>query len=424
MEYESALNFIHGRPRLRKDPTLSRMKMLLERLNNPQQNLNIVHVAGTNGKGSTVAFLRQMIIRSGHSVGSFTSPFITKFNERISVNGEMISDEEVIKLVETVKPVIEQMDMEQNSPLEFETITAMMFLYFANNPVDIVIVEVGIGGLYDSTNVLNPLISVITNIGFDHMEMLGDTLSKIAFQKAGIIKKNAPVISGVLEPEAFKVIEQVAREKNVKLLEINRDFRLDQRLMEFSDADIKVTDIRLGLQGDFQLYNAAIAIETFEEVTKILKWNWNHSSILQALEETKWPGRLEIVSDKPLIILDGAHNLPGVQALVQTTKRQYAGRTVYFLVSILKDKLFDQMIAELEKVPNSKIILTTFQQPNHRAVVGIESLSQKLTQNMTYNRDWKKALTEIKKDIRKQDVIVVTGSLYFISEVRQDVKSI
>ncbi|KRN19211.1 folC protein [Pediococcus claussenii] len=399
------------------------MKMLLERLDNPQQNLHIVHVAGTNGKGSTVAFLRQMIIRSGHKVGSFTSPFITKFNERISVNGEMIPDKEVIKLVEAVKPVIEQMDMEQNSPLEFETITAMMFLYFAKNPVDVVIVEVGIGGLYDSTNVVKPLISVITNIGFDHMEMLGDTLSKIAFQKAGIIKKNAPVVSGVLEPEAFKVIEQIAKKKKVKLLQINRDFRLDHHSMEFSDIDIRVANIQLGLQGDFQFYNAAIAIETFEEVTKILKWNWNHSSILQALEETKWPGRLETVRDKPLIILDGAHNLPGIQALVRTAKRQYAGHKIHFLVSILKDKLFNQMISELETVPNSEIILTTFQQPNHRATVGIESLGQKLTQNITYNEDWKRALVEIIKGVREQDVIVVTGSLYFISEVRQNMKN-
>lgn len=184
MDYKTALEFIHGRPRLRKEPTVKRMTAFLDQLGNPQDAIQGIHVAGTNGKGSTIAFLAKMMEATGQRVGTFTSPYLERFNERIAVNGIPIRDDEILTLVEEIKPIVDELDQTPlGGPLEFEIVTAMMFLYFKKHPVDIVLIEVGIGGRYDSTNVFTPIASVITNIGWDHMQILGDTLPKIAFQK-------------------------------------------------------------------------------------------------------------------------------------------------------------------------------------------------------------------------------------------------
>ena len=196
--YAEALNFIHGRTKFKKIPTLDRMRLFLERLGNPQKGLKYVHVTGTNGKGSTVAMLRSMLMAAGLNVGSFTSPFITRFNERIALNAQPISDEDLTRLARKVEPVVQQLDQElpTGGPTEFEIDTAIMFCYFAEKQPDLVLLEVGIGGLYDSTNVITPLVSVITTVSWDHMKYLGDTLAKIAHQKAGIIKRGVPVVIG------------------------------------------------------------------------------------------------------------------------------------------------------------------------------------------------------------------------------------
>ena len=198
--YAEALNFIHGRTKFKKIPTLDRMRLFLDRLGNPQKGLKYVHITGTNGKGSTVAMLRSMLMKAGLNVGSFTSPFITRFNERIALNAEPISDEDLTRLARKVEPVVQQLDQElpTGGPTEFEIDTAIMFCYFAEKQPDLVLLEVGIGGLYDSTNVITPLVSVITTVSWDHMKYLGDTLAKIAHQKAGIIKKGVPVVIGQL----------------------------------------------------------------------------------------------------------------------------------------------------------------------------------------------------------------------------------
>lgn len=215
MNYNDAINYIHGRKQFKKHPNLDTIKLLLSKLDNPQNKINAIHVAGTNGKGSTVAFLRNLFQADGYSVGTFTSPFIIKFNERISVNGVPITNDELVQLVEEIKSIVDIMDTELglNAPTEFEIITAMMFKYFADNPVDVVIVEVGIGGILDSTNVFTPKVSVITTIGYDHMKILGNTLSEIAAQKAGIIKPRVPVVVGNLPDDALNVIKKTAQQK-------------------------------------------------------------------------------------------------------------------------------------------------------------------------------------------------------------------
>ena len=217
--YQEALSFIHGRPRLKKEPTLARMRELMRLLGDPQTGLKIIHVTGTNGKGSTVAFLRNLLLAAGFSVGTFTSPYITKFNERIALDNQMISDQEVIDLAQRVASAVEKLDREGNPPTEFEVVTAMMFSYFAQVQPDFVVCEVGIGGLYDSTNIItSPLAAIIATVAMDHANLLGPTIKDIAYQKAGIIKEGRPVIIGKLPSDAEKVVRQVAAEKDLSML--------------------------------------------------------------------------------------------------------------------------------------------------------------------------------------------------------------
>ena len=419
MNYEEALAFVHGRPRLRKAPTLKRMRQFLTELGNPQTKIQAVHVAGTNGKGSTIAFLTSLLGQEGRQVGTFTSPFITRFNERIAVNGQPISDEAVANLVTQVRPVVEKMDQtELGGPLEFEIVTAMMFLYFAQHPVDVVLVEVGIGGLYDSTNVFTPLVSVITNVGWDHMALLGNTLPEIAQQKAGIIKPHVPVVTGVQVPEALTVIKRVANEQHAPLMVLDDDFKLTGDPADFESNDCHVSNIKSGLLGVYQLKNLAVAIQAAVVLSRQRGWKLSDDQIRRASLQARWPGRMEIMQQEPLVVLDGAHNLPGVQALKQSLQTYWQDRPIHILAAILDDKLFQPMIDELLTIPNSQLTLTNFQNPLHRQVVQPAELVANEARQINYEANWRTALRQLIKQANPRDVVIITGSLYFVSEVR------
>ncbi|APR28785.1 bifunctional folylpolyglutamate synthase/dihydrofolate synthase [Pediococcus acidilactici] len=419
MNYEEALAFVHGRPRLRKASTLKRMQQFLTELGNPQTKIQAVHVAGTNGKGSTIAFLTSLLGQEGRQVGTFTSPFITRFNERIAVNGQPISDEAVVHLVTQVRPVVEKMDQtELGGPLEFEIVTAMMFLYFAQHPVDVVLVEVGIGGLYDSTNVFTPLVSVITNVGWDHMALLGNTLPEIAQQKAGIIKPHVPVVTGVQAPEALTVIKRVANEQHAPLMILDDDFKLTGDPADFESNDCHVSNIKSGLLGVYQLKNLAVAIQAAVVLSRQRGWKLSADQIRRASLQARWPGRMEIMQQEPLVVLDGAHNLPGVQALKQSLQTYWQDRTIHILAAILDDKLFQPMIDELLTIPNAQLTLTNFQNPLHRQVVQPGELVANEARQINYEANWRTALRQLIKQANPRDVVIITGSLYFVSEVR------
>lgn len=419
MNYEEALAFVHGRPRLRKVPTLKRMRQFLTELGNPQTKIQAVHVAGTNGKGSTIAFLTSLLGQEGRQVGTFTSPFITRFNERIAVNGQPISDEAVANLVTQVRPVVEKMDQtELGGPLEFEIVTAMMFLYFAQHPVDVVLVEVGIGGLYDSTNFFTPLVSVITNVGWDHMALLGNTLPEIAQQKAGIIKPHVPVVTGVQVPEALTVIKRVANEQHAPLMVLDDDFKLTGDPADFESNDCHVSNIKSGLLGVYQLKNLAVAIQAAVVLSRQRGWKLSADQIRRASLQARWPGRMEIMQQAPLVVLDGAHNLPGVQALKQSLQTYWQDRPIHILAAILDDKLFQPMIDELLTIPNAQLTLTNFQNPLHRQVVQPAELVANEARQINYEANWRTALRQLIKQANPRDVVIITGSLYFVSEVR------
>lgn len=428
--YDEALNFIHGRTKFKKIPTLSRMKYFLQELGNPQEGLNYVHVTGTNGKGSTVAMMRSMLLASGLTVGSFTSPFITRFNERIEYNGEQISDHTLTRLMQKIEPVVNKLDAElpTGGPTEFEIDTALMFCYMAEKKPDVVLLEVGIGGLYDSTNVISPQVSVITTVGWDHMKYLGDTLAKIAEQKAGIIKPAKPVVIGKLPSSARKVILDNAHEKNSEVYELGQDFE-GQKInghdfyatVRYTGGGVK-TNFKLGLAGDYQVENAAIAIYATQLLMKRLKLPVDLHALKTGLKETAWPGRLEVINDSPLVLLDGAHNLPGIQALMKTIKDDFANREVYLLVAILADKQYELMLGELASLGNVHLTVTHFAGPGpKRPSADLEKVVNELPTKYPVQTasKWQPALANIASKMSVEDVMIITGSLYFISDVRK-----
>lgn len=431
--YDEAIEYIHSRSVWKKTPTLNRIKHLLTLLGNPEKDNKFIHVTGTNGKGSTSSFLNNILQMHGLTVGSFTSPYITKFNERISVNSQMISDDALLSLVQQVEPVVSELEKKLNddevAPTEFEVITAMMFLYFSQNPVDVVIVEVGIGGTYDSTNVLMPILSIITNVGFDHMHILGNTISAIATQKAGIIK-NAPVIYGGSRfDEAGAVIKRIAdnhqvamytlADNQIKIIKGNRWIET----FKVSNQHLKLNEnlFEINLLGKHQVDNAILAIMAYLILIekKLIKFNLKNLKL--GLLKTTWPGRFEVLSKQPQIVIDGAHNVPAMLLLKELLMRKFNDyQQINIIFAALADKQFIEMAQILNEVPNAKLYVTEFIGPGKRAIANEELVKQALP-NVVVSKKWQTALAEIDKD-NVNTLTLLTGSLYFISEVRANLK--
>lgn len=421
LTYEKAVGWIHSRLRLGIKPGLERMQYLLEKLGNPHEKLQTVHIGGTNGKGSTVTYLRNILQESGYSVGTFTSPYFERFNERISINGEPVSDEDLTLLVEKIKPIAEIMEhSEWGTPSEFEVITAMSFYYFAEmHPVDLVLYEVGLGGRLDSTNVITPMVSVITSIGLDHMQFLGSRLEDIAFEKAGIIKRSVPVISGVHQKEAAEVIRKKALEMGSDLFELGVDFSVErQALLEKGErfqytSPVQNETYELSMIGAHQINNAAIAIKVIELLSEKHKIASPH--IKAGLKKASWPGRMEALSYNPGIYIDGAHNPEGVQALVKTINDRFINKRVTVLFSALHDKELKPMITTLEEAVEA-IGFTTFDFPRVASVEELYKLSSHPDKMKVHQ--WRDYLPEKVQGMKEEDILLITGSLYFLSEVK------
>ena len=343
MDYESALNYIHAVQWAGHKPGLERTRTLLAALGDPHKALKFVHVAGTNGKGSTAAMLASCLQAAGYRVGLFTSPFINRFNERIQVDGEQIPDQELVRLVERVRPAADTM---ADVPTEFEIITALGMLYFAERRCDIVVLEVGLGGTLDSTNVIDPPeCAVITALGMDHVKELGPTLADIASAKAGIIKPGSPVVSYGGVPEADAVIARAAAEQGAPLTVVDfgklkmEDGSLDAVTFDFDGLN----GVRLPLIGSYQPRNAAVAI-TALRVLRGRGWNIPEQAIRTGLETVRWPGRFELLRHTPAFLLDGSHNAHGMRATVQSLRDRFPGQKFVFLLSIMADKDVDEML--------------------------------------------------------------------------------
>ncbi|MFT8391654.1 MAG: folylpolyglutamate synthase/dihydrofolate synthase family protein [Sporolactobacillus sp.] len=423
---DEALQWIHGLIPHGMKPGTKRMEWMLERLGNPEQRIRAIHVGGTNGKGSTSSYLRHIYQQAGYKVGSFISPYITCFNERIMVDGVPISDADLLQAANIVYPLTKDCARETDlgEPAEFEAVTMLSFVYFGQlNRCDLVIYEVGLGGRLDSTNVIHPLVSVITNVAMDHMKQLGHTIAQIAWEKAGIIKNGVGVVTTAEDPEAIQVITEMAQKRRARCYQLGRDFSVEPlghdeagEHFSFRSDFLELSNVCIQMNGIHQIKNAAAALMAVSYLKTYYALIADEQEIRQGLQRTAWPGRFERLSEKPLIILDGAHNVQGTQALADTVRRYYPGRIIHVLYAALADKEYEKMVAIIETVA-SDITLTTFDYP--RAASSSQLAAACSHPQKRSAEDWTQALDKLIQQTADRDVLLVCGSLYFISRVRQ-----
>ncbi|VOI57224.1 dihydrofolate synthetase [Streptococcus pneumoniae] len=404
---------------------LERMVELLALRGNPHLKLKVLHIGGTNGKGSTIAFLKKMLEKLGLRVGVFSSPYLIHYTDQISINGESISEARLEALMADYQSLLEgEAVANLQGTTEFEIITALAYDYFASEQVDVAIMEVGMGGLLDSTNVCQPILTGITTIGLDHVALLGDTLEVIAEQKAGIIKQGMPLVTGRIAPEALTVIDRIAEGKDAPRLAYGTDYQVRHQesvvtgeVFDYTSA-VRQGRFQTSLLGLYQIENAGMAIallDTFcQEDGRELASN---DFLGQALEETSWPGRLEIVSRDPLMILDGAHNPHAIKALLVTLQERFADHHKEILFTCIKTKALEDMLDLLGAMPDTELTLTHF--ADSRATDESVLKEAAKARNLSY-QDWhdflEQNLTDKKEE--KQTVRIITGSLYFLSQVR------
>ena len=404
---------------------LERMVALLALRGNPHLKLKVIHVGGTNGKGSTIAFLKNLLEKLGLRVGVFSSPYLIHYTDQISINGESIPEARLEALMADYQSLLEgEAAANLQGTTEFEIITAIAYDYFASEQVDVAIMEVGMGGLLDSTNVCQPILTGITTIGLDHVALLGDTLEAIAEQKSGIIKQGIPLVTGRIAPEALAVIDRIAEGKDAPRLAYGANYHVSHQesvvtgeVFDYT-SDVRQGRFQTGLLGLHQIENAGMALallDTFcqEDGRKLAS---NHL-LAQVLEETRWPGRLEVVSRNPLMILDGAHNPHAIKALLATLQERFADYRKEILFTCIKTKALEDMLDLLGAMPDTELTLTHFD--DSRATDESVLKEAAKSRNLSY-QGWQdfleQKLTDKKEE--KQTVRIVTGSLYFLSQVR------
>lgn len=421
MNYKEALDFIHSTYKFGSKLGLQNIGKLLELLDNPQKRLKFVHVAGTNGKGSTTAYISSILMAAGYKVGIYTSPFIQRFTERIKINNIEIEQQKLAHITSKVKDAIEMMIAEGfNHPTEFEVVTAVALKYYYEEKCDIVVLEVGLGGRYDATNIIDsPEVAVITSISYDHMAILGDTLPKIAFEKAGIIKKGCDCVLYKQSQEVTKVIEDACKERDAKLTKVDFNklslgsFSMDGQHFSYGHLE----DLFISLLGDHQLRNACTAIE----VAFILKqkgFKINDEQIKEGLKAAIWIGRLELLSKNPLFLVDGAHNEDGARTLMEAIKKYFPGHKVTFIMGVLKDKEYTKLIKLASEIADKFIAIAV---PNSRTLKAEELFTEitKYCGNVTKSDTIKGAIELALSQRKDGELICAFGSLYFIGEVRE-----
>lgn len=404
---------------------LERMVELLALRGNPHLKLKVIHIGGTNGKGSTIAFLKNMLEKLGLRVGVFSSPYLIHYTDQISINGESIPEARLEALMADYQSLLEgESATNLQGTTEFEIITAIAYDYFASEQVDVAIIEVGMGGLLDSTNVCQPILTGITTIGLDHVALLGDTLEAIAEQKAGIIKQGIPLVTGRIAPEALAVIDCIAEGKDAPRLAYGADYHVSHQESVVTGEVFDYTSVvrqgrfQTGLLGLHQIENAGMAIALLDNFCQEdgRELASNHL-ISQALEETSWPGRLEIVSRDPLMILDGAHNPHAIKALLATLQERFADYRKEILFTCIKTKALEDMLDLLGAMPDTELTLTHFS--DSRATDENVLKEAAKSRNLSY-QGWQEFLEQKLTDKKeeKKTVRIVTGSLYFLSQVR------
>ena len=410
MNYEESLEYIHSRNKFGIKLGLDATNNLLDIIGNPHHKLKFIHIAGTNGKGSTTSYIHDILMSKGYKVGKFISPYVHSFTERIQINNCEISKEKLAECTTVVKDAIEKFGL---TPTEFEVVTAMGLLYFELEKCDFVSLEVGMGGRFDATNVIPPpLVSVITSISIDHTEYLGNTISDIAFEKCGIIKSGSKTVAYADNPEeANNVIRKTTEEKNVPLT------IPDKNLISILNQSINGTDFiyknekyHINMLGVHQVYNAVSAIET----SKLL--DIEEEFIKKGLETTNFRGRLEVISKEPLIIEDGAHNFSGVTALYDALKTYFHNKKIIVVMAMLKDKEYEKCVEKLAPVVDT-FIATQANNPRRATADELAYTAKKHIEKVYSESDVNKAIELAKSICEKDGVICVCGSLYLLGDV-------
>jgi len=450
MSLESALRFLAGRidyERAMSMPCseaafkLDRMRELLRRLDDPQRQMPIVHIAGTKGKGSTAAMLSAVLSAAGLRTGLFTSPHLDRVEERMAIDGRACPPDEFAELIERVRPAVEAMDREgELGPTYFEILTAVALCHFALRRVDAAVLEVGLGGRLDSTNVCAPVLSIITSISLDHTRQLGETLSAIAAEKAGIIKPGVPVISGVADPEPREVIQRVARQNGCRLVRLGVDFdylhhpplHLEEfaapARFDYRSATMVMENVALGLLGRHQAANAAMVLAAVEELRR-QGWAIPESAVRRGLAEVSWPARIEVLSRKPTVVLDAAHNAASIQALVETLAESFSARKRFLIFATTREKDVGGMLPPLLD-HFDHIILTRYQE-NPRGIPPEELFNlisplplgegQGVRASVEIAPTPFDAWSAVHRLARPADLVCITGSFFIAAELRRQI---
>lgn len=422
MNAEQAIAYIHSVCWKGSIPGLGRTQELLEKMGNPEKKLKFVHIAGTNGKGSTAAMTASILSKAGYRTGLYTSPYIYRFHERIQVDGVEISDEDLTEITEYVKPLADSM---AQSPTEFELVCCIAFEYFYRKKCEIVVLEVGMGGAWDATNVIEvPEVAVITNIGLDHTEYLGDTVEKIAETKSGIFKPHGHAVVYRSTPSVEAVYERVCAERDVSL----RKADFDGLVLKAHTLEGQVFDcgsrknLVLPLLGDHQLHNASVVLSIADTLIGE-GWNISEQNICDGIRDVRWPGRFDIVCRKPLFIIDGGHNPQCIEALVKNIRDYLAGKKVIALTGVLADKDYADMYKPVMPLVDRFVCITP---PNPRKLEA-EQLARYLRQAGAQAQASESILDGVKKamDLAGEDgVVLCFGSLYSIGGIRDALKDL
>lgn len=429
MNYQEAIEFIHSTYKFGSKLGLQNISKLTELLGNPQNSYKIIHVAGTNGKGSTSNMIHDVLMSSGYKTGLFISPYLEEFTERIQVSKKHIEKESLARITNLVKEKIDIMLKEgYNHPTEFEVVTAIGFKYFEEQQIDFLVLEVGLGGRFDATNVVtNTLVSVITSISYDHMEYLGDTLEKIAFEKAGIIKENSSVVIYPQEDIIVNTIKNVAKNKNTQVFETNKKNieklkgNLTGQWFKYLKTDIfDLPEIKMNFLGEHQLYNVLTALRALE-VVKQSGYNITEESIIKGLDNCRFAGRFEILQENPVIVLDGGHNINGIEYFAKAVKENFEDNKIILFFGMLKDKNPEDVLPLI--LPLCKEVYTLT--PNNPRAMESTELADlikkhsdlKVTSINEYNE-----IVPILKAIDISEYVAFVGSLYMIGDVRTILK--
>lgn len=441
MDYREALKYLSNLTKFGINLGLGRIRELLRRLGNPHQGLKVIHVGGTNGKGSTTAMLASVLAAAGYRAGTFTSPHLHSYTERYQINGQQISEAELAALISELRPYLEAMVAEgYEHPTEFEVCTAAAFLYFARERVDFLVLEVGLGGIIDSTNVVEkPLVTVITNVGMDHMDYLGHTVREIAATKAGIIKHGVPLVTAC-RGEALEVVAGACREKGASLVLVRgpgeppeRGLGLEVRLVTWEAgrpaADLAgqyltvyglhevYRDLFIPLLGRHQLENAAGAVAVLELLQE-QGYGIPQKALRQGLADTRWPARLEVVKREPLVVLDGAHNFDGARSLARALDDHFPGRGVVLVIGMLGDKERERVMGELAL--RARTVVVT--KPDSPRAANWRELAREARRYVEEVYEVEAVPAAVKQALslaRPGEVVVVTGSLYMVAEARE-----